>query len=73
MTLLARFLKLLELLETTQGIFEFLTEPIGLSGVVAICLYFPIQTLGAEASAAATLACTAALTFFCLVEKPDDF
>ena len=71
MTLLTRFLRLLELLETAQGAFEFLTEPIGLSGVVAICLYFPIQALGCDASAAATLACTAALTFFCLVEKPD--
>lgn len=71
MTLLNRFLRLLELLESAQGLFEFLTEPIGLSGVLAICLYFPIQSLGCDASAAATLACTAALTFFCLVEKPD--
>lgn len=70
MTLLNRFLKLLEFLETAQGTFEFLTDPIGLSGVLAICLYFPMQSLGCDASAAATLACTAALTFFCLVEKP---
>ncbi|MEA5463542.1 hypothetical protein [Leptothoe sp. PORK10 BA2] len=71
MTLLDRFLKLLEFLETAQGLFEFLTDPIGLSGVLAICLYFPIQSLGCDASAAAALACTVALTFFCLVEKPD--
>lgn len=71
MTLLDRFLRLLEFLETAQGLFEFLTDPIGLSGVLAICLYFPIQSLGCDASAAATLACTVALTFFCLVEKPD--
>lgn len=71
MTLLNRFLKLLELLETVQDAFTFFTDPIGLSGVLAICLYFPMQALGCDASAAATLSCTAALTFFCLVEKPD--
>lgn len=71
MTLLDRFLKILEFLEAAQEAFDFLTDPIGLSGVLAICLYFPIQALGCDASAAATLACTAALTFFCLVEKPE--
>ncbi|MEM9266495.1 MAG: hypothetical protein AAGA46_13300 [Cyanobacteria bacterium P01_F01_bin.13] len=72
MTLLNRFLRLLEVLEAAQEVFEFFTDPIGLAGVLAICLYFPIQALGCDASAAATLACTAALTFFCLVvEKPD--
>ncbi|MEM7061724.1 MAG: hypothetical protein AAF572_00965 [Cyanobacteria bacterium P01_B01_bin.77] len=70
MTFLNRFLKLLELLETVQDVFEFLSTPIGLSGVLAICLYFPLQFLGCDPSAAATLACTVALTFFCLVEKP---
>lgn len=70
MTFLNRFLKLLEFLETTQEVFEFLTTPVGLSGVLAICLYFPIQFLGCDPSAAATLACTVALTFFCLVEQP---
>ncbi|MEM1251482.1 MAG: hypothetical protein AAGI69_03535 [Cyanobacteria bacterium P01_H01_bin.21] len=71
MTLLNRFLKLLEFLEAAQSAFEFLTDPVGLSGVLAICLYFPMQSLGCDAAAAATLSCTAALTFFCLVEKPD--
>lgn len=70
MTLLDRFLRLLEFLEAAQDVVEFLTDPIGLSGVLAICLYFPIQSLGCDVSAAATLSCTAALTFFCLVEKP---
>ncbi|MGD1853405.1 MAG: hypothetical protein ACFB2W_04070 [Leptolyngbyaceae cyanobacterium] len=71
MTLLNRFLRLLEFLEAGQDVFEFLTAPIGLSGVLAICLYFPMQSLGCDASAAATLACTAALTLFCLLEKPE--
>ena len=71
MTLLNRFLRLLEFLEATQEIFDFLTTPMGLSGVLVICLYFPMQALGCDASAAATLACTAALTCFCLLEKPD--
>lgn len=71
MTLLDRFLKLLEFLEAAQEAVEFLSDPIGLSGVLAICLYFPMQALGCDASAAATLSCTAALTFFCLVKKPD--
>ena len=71
MTLLDRFLKLLEFLEATREIFDFLTDPIGLSGVLAICFYFPMQALGCDASAAATLSCTAALTFFCLVKNPE--
>lgn len=71
MTLLNRFLKLLEFLEAAQGVFEFLASPVGLSGVLAICLYFPMQALGCDISAAAMLACTAALTFFCLVEQPN--
>lgn len=71
MTLLDRFLKLLEFLETAQDVFEFLTHPMGLSGVLAICLYFPMQALGSDIPAAAALACTAALTCFCLIEKPD--
>ena len=71
MTLLNRFLKLLEFLEAAQTAFEFLSDPIGLSGVLAVCLYFPIQFLGCDASSAATLASTATLTFFCLIEKPD--
>lgn len=71
MTLLNRFLKLLEWIEAWQEFFDFLTDSIGLSGILAICLYFPLQTLGCDASSAVTLACTVALTFFCLVEKPD--
>jgi hypothetical protein len=71
MTLLSQFLKLLEFLETAQESLEFLTQPIGLSGVLAICLYFPIQTLGCDAPSAATIACTAALTLYCLLEHPD--
>ena len=71
MAFLDRFLRLLEFLETAQDFFDFLTAPIGLSGVLAVCLYFPMQALGCDPSAAATLACSAALTFFCLVEKPE--
>ena len=70
MALLDRFLKLLEFLEASQEVLEFITAPIGLSGLLAVSLYFPIQLMGSDASAAAALACTAALTLFCLLEQP---
>ncbi|MEO1591006.1 MAG: hypothetical protein AAFU71_06910 [Cyanobacteria bacterium J06632_22] len=71
MTLLNRFLKLLEWLEAGQDVIAFLTDSMGLSAVLALCLYFPIQSLGCDAVSAATLSCTAALTLFCLLEKPE--
>ncbi|MEO0457668.1 MAG: hypothetical protein AAF152_13975 [Cyanobacteria bacterium P01_A01_bin.114] len=68
MAILNQFLKLLEFLEEAL---EFLTHPMGLSAALAICLYFPIQILGCDAPSAGMLACTAALTLFCLIERPD--
>lgn len=71
MTLLNRFLKFLEWIETTQEVFDFLSQSTGLSVILALCLYFPIQVLGCDAPTAATLSCTVALTLFCLLERPD--
>ncbi|MEM9904652.1 MAG: hypothetical protein AAF921_06485 [Cyanobacteria bacterium P01_D01_bin.44] len=71
MTILDQFLKLLKFLEAGQDVFEFLTHPMGLSAVLAVCLYFPIQILGCDAPSAAALSCTVALTLFCLLERPD--
>jgi len=71
MTLLSRFLKLLEWLEAGQEVVNFLTDSIGLSAVLALCLYFPIQSLGCDAASAMALSCTAALTLFCLLEQPE--
>lgn len=71
MTLLNRFLKLLEWLEAGQDLVNFLTDSTGLCAVLALCFYFPIQALGSDAASAATLSCTAALTLFCLLEQPD--
>ncbi|MGC1307060.1 MAG: hypothetical protein WA885_07510 [Phormidesmis sp.] len=70
MTILSRFLKLLEWLETTQGFFHFLSEPVGLSAATALCLYFPIQQLGCDSFSATTLSCTVALAVFCLLGRP---
>ncbi|EDX87689.1 hypothetical protein S7335_5399 [Synechococcus sp. PCC 7335] len=71
MTLLRRFLKLLEWLESTQDFFEFLRQPTGLSAAAALLLYFPIQALGCDGFSATTLSCTVALTLFCLLERPE--
>ena len=71
MTLLSRFLKLLEWLEAGQDVVNFLTDSIGLSAVFALCLYWPIQSLGCDVPSAMALSCTAALTLFCLLEQPD--
>ncbi len=46
MTLLNRFLKLLEWLEAGQDAVNFLTDSTGLSAVLALCLYFPIHLIG---------------------------
>ncbi len=71
MTLLRRFLKLLEWVESTQEFFHFLSQPTGFSAVVALLVYFPIQALGCDGFSATTLSCTVALTLFCLLERPD--
>jgi len=71
MALLNQFLKLLEWLETAQEFFFFLGQPVGYSMATALCLFFPIQILGnCDSLTAATLSSTAALTLFCLSEKP---
>ena len=71
MTLLSRFLKLLEWLESVQDFVHFLTQPTGLSAVTAICLYCPIHLLGCDSLSATMLSCTAALTLYCLLERPE--
>jgi len=71
MTLLNRFLKLLEWLDSTQEFVHFLTQPTGLSATAALLLYCPIQLLGCDGFSAATLSCTVALTIFCLLERPE--
>ncbi len=71
MTLLSRFLKFLEWLESTQDFFHFLSQPTGISTLAALLLYCPIQLLGCDSLSAATLSCTVALTLFCLLERPD--
>ena len=71
MTLLRRFLKFLEWLESAQDFFHFLTQPVGISAVTALLLYCPIQLLGCDSLAAATLACSVAMTLFCLLERPE--
>ncbi|MGD1897637.1 MAG: hypothetical protein ACFB16_11880 [Phormidesmis sp.] len=71
MILLSRFLKFLEWLENSREFFYFLSEPTGLSAIAALLLYCPLQLLGCDSLSATTLACTVALTLFCLLERPD--
>ena len=70
MTILRRFIKFLEWLETTQEFVDFLVQPTGISALAALLLYYPVQVLGCDALSAATLSCTLALTIFCLLERP---
>lgn len=70
MTLLSRFLKLLEWLETAQDFFHFIHQPVGLFAAAALCFYFPVQQWGCDSLSAATLSCTIALAVFCVVERP---
>ncbi|MEM6869228.1 MAG: hypothetical protein AAGB19_02595 [Cyanobacteria bacterium P01_F01_bin.3] len=70
MTLLSKFLKFLEWLESTQEFFHFLSQPAGISTLAALFFYCPIQLMGCDSLSAATLSCTVALTLFCLLERP---
>ncbi|MEO0457620.1 MAG: hypothetical protein AAF152_13720 [Cyanobacteria bacterium P01_A01_bin.114] len=71
MSLLAKFLHFLEWVETTQAIFEFLTQPTGLATTVALCLYAPLQILGCDALSAATLASALGLCLYHLGQQPE--
>ena len=71
MTLLSKFLKFLEWVESAQDFFHFLMQPTGISAVTALLLYCPIQLLGCDSLSATTLSCTIALTLFCLLERPE--
>ncbi|MEM9907084.1 MAG: hypothetical protein AAF921_18875 [Cyanobacteria bacterium P01_D01_bin.44] len=70
MTILAKFLRLLEWLEASQSLFAFLLHPLGISGIVGVYAYLLIDWLGCAPAAAATLSSTVALTFYCLLERP---
>ncbi|MEO1620104.1 MAG: hypothetical protein AAFU53_03620 [Cyanobacteria bacterium J06632_3] len=70
MSLLSRFLHLLEWLENAQDFFYFLSQPTGIAATAALLLYCPIQLLGCDSFSATTLSCTIALTIFCLLERP---
>ena len=70
MALLNRFLRLLEWVEKGQNFIHFLSQPTGVSTAAALLLYGPFLIMGCDSISAATLSCTAALTLFCLLEKP---
>ena len=71
MTILSQFIKLLEWLEAAQDFILFLIQPTDLTILVALCLFFSVQFLyGCDSPTAAVLSSTAALTLFCLLEKP---
>ena len=71
MPLLARLLQFLEFLESLQEFLFFLTTPTGLSALLWVILYFPLQILGCDTPSAAILASTSALSLYCLLVRPD--
>ena len=71
MAILRRFIQFLEWLETAQDFVHFLFQPLGLSIMIALLLYYPIQALGCDALSAAALSSVLLLTCCCLLERPD--
>lgn len=71
MALLNRFLRLLELLEQTAELGEFLTTPAGLALIICWLSYQGLVLTGCDAPSAAVLASTAALTLHCGLNRPE--
>ncbi|MEA5450265.1 hypothetical protein VB780_16920 [Leptolyngbya sp. CCNP1308] len=71
MSLLARWLEFLRFLEGLLEFLDFLTTPLGLVASVGLGFYSLLVFLGADASAAATLAGSVALGLSCLITRPD--
>ena len=70
MTLLAKFLRLLEWLEAAQDVFEFLLHPLGISAIAGASVYFVLPRFGCDTVSAITLASAAALALYCTLERP---
>ena len=72
MSILSQFIRLLEWLENLKEFCLFLIRPTGLCVIVTLYLFFSVQVLyGCDTLTAATLSSTAALTLFCILEKPN--
>ena len=69
MTILSRFLKFLEWLESIQAFLHFLTEPVGLSMSATLLFYFTIQHLGCDILSAMTLSLSLAIALFYSLEQ----
>ncbi|MEY3299552.1 MAG: hypothetical protein RLZZ597_2812 [Cyanobacteriota bacterium] len=70
MTLLARFLQLLQFLEESLEFLDFLATPFGQIASLGILLYGGLVVVGSDASTAATLAGSVALGLSCLLTRP---
>lgn len=69
MAILNRFVQFLEWIEKGQDFIYFLSQPIGLSIVTALFLYFPLQLMGCDRLSATTFSSIAALTVFYAKER----
>ena len=71
MAILYHFAQLLEWLEQFQDFVHFLTQPQGISAVITLCLYYPMQATGASGFTSATIACAAAAVCYSLLTEPN--
>jgi hypothetical protein len=69
--ILNRFLRLLKLLEDLADFGEFLTTSTGTAFVFCLLSYQALALMGCDATAAAILASTAALTLHCTLNRPN--
>lgn len=72
MAILNRFLHFLKLLEELVEFGEFFTTPVGTTIIFCLLSYQALTLLGCDATDAAILASTAALTLYCTVNCPTD-
>lgn len=72
MAILNRFLHLLKLLESVAEFGEFLTQPTGATLIFCLLSDQALALMGCDATDAAILASTAALTLHCTSNSPTD-
>ncbi|RZM82002.1 hypothetical protein [Leptolyngbya iicbica] len=70
MAILNRLLHFLKLLEELVEFGEFLTTPLGSTGVFCLLSYQAFALMGCDVTTATILASTAALTLYCTMNRP---
>lgn len=71
LTILSRFLRLLEFLEDITNFFAFLGASKGITAVVCLCSYSLLVWGRCDSPTAAILATAIAMTAYSLVEQPN--